>query len=306
VGIAAVGSMFGIPPLVSMILTDIALGLTVSTGRYTIAERIALALGIFELAFFILMVEGLMSDRAGDFDFWAGSTQGSPDWWWLLAANVGAVIMPFMIFYQQSSVVDKGLTEEDIVLSRWDVGIGSVLTQAIMIAVIVAAAVYLQDDGPQNLRSVEEISEAFTKSMGETAGKVIFGLGVVGAAMVAAIVLGLAAAWGLGEVAGYPKSLNSSIPEAPQFYFVYATSILAGNVVALACSASDIVQLCITVNVLNAILLAPVLGFLYGLSRDALPEGQRLKGTEAIVYAAVFTTVVVICWGSTFWSLVSS
>ena len=221
----------------------------------------------------------------------------------MLAANVGAVIMPWMIFYQQSSVVDKNLNEEDLYLARVDTAVGCVLTQGIMIAVIVTAAVYLP--GQTGLGTAGEVGNAFATQMGPVAGHVIYGLGLVGGAMVAAIVVGLAAAWGLGEVMGYPKSLNNSISEAPQFYAVYGSAALVGNLVALSCSDGDVVQLMLLVNVVNSLMLGPVLFFLYGLARHALPDGKKLEGIEAVVVAVVMTTGVLTCWGATLGSIIA-
>ena len=121
--------------------------------------------------------------------------------------------------------------------------------------------------------------------------------------MVAAIVVALAAAWGVGEVAGYPKSLNLSLQQAPLFYLVYFVSMLIGNVVACVCSDEALVTLSIGVEVLNALLLLPVLGFLYLLARKAIPEEHKLQGREAAVYGITFAVIVVICWGSTIYSI---
>merc|ERR1711924_154534 len=113
----------------------------------------------------------------------------------------------------------------------------------------------------------------------------------------------LAAAWGLGEVADYPKSLNLGVREAPLFYFTYFFSVLIGNVCAVGLPPENLVQLNVAIEVLNAILLLPVLGFLFALSVTALPEEQRLQGAAAWFYGCVFAFVVLLCWLSVIASL---
>merc|ERR1740130_863297 len=141
------------------------------------------------------MIQGLMTDSKDEVNLWEFPFESSR-YWYMLAANTGAVIMPFMIFYQQSSVVDKRLTKDDLFLARCDTLFGCILTQLIMIAMMVAAAHSLRSQG--GLDSVSSISTAFTTQLGDVAGKLIFGLGIAGASIIAAIVLACTSAWGIG------------------------------------------------------------------------------------------------------------
>jgi len=115
---------------------------------------------------------------------------------------------------------------------------------------------------------------------------------MIGAAMVAAIVVSLTAAWGVGEVAGYRRSLADHPLEAPWFYgIVTACLVLAG--VLVASDSINLVQLSVGVEVVNALMLPTVLGFLFALSCKALPEQYRLKGPYAwVVGATILVTVV--------------
>ena len=104
----------------------------------------------------------------------------------LVSANIGAVIMPWMVFYQQSAVVEKGLTPDDLPAARLDTVVGSILTQLIMAAVLVAAAAALGTRVVRtSLDTVQQIADALTPVLGETTGRLVFGLGVAGAAIVA-------------------------------------------------------------------------------------------------------------------------
>ena len=106
-----------------------------------------------------------------------------PKYLYLASANIGAVIMPWMVFFQQSSMVEKGLTSADIRPARLDTAIGAVATQLIMAAVLVAVAATLgKAGGDHALDTVEEIVGAITPFLGGFAGKLLFALGMSGAA----------------------------------------------------------------------------------------------------------------------------
>ena len=132
---------------------------------------------------------------------------------------------------------------------------------------------------------MQEISNALTPFLGTAFGRAVFAAGMGGAALVAAIVVSLTAAWGVGEVAGYRRSLADHPLEAPWFYGIFTVClVLAGVLVA---SGVNLVELSVGVQVLNALLLPIVLGFLYALALWALPDAYRLKGPYAIIVGAV-------------------
>jgi len=210
----------------------------------------------------------------------------NPKYEYLVAANIGAVIMPWMIFYQQSAIADKKLTPAHFKAAKWDTAIGAVLTQLVMAAVLIAAAASIRPHAPQaTLNTVGEMSQAMTPYLGAQIGKLIFGLGVIGAGMIAAIVASLALAWGLGEVAGYKRSLEYKPLQARWFYAVYAICVAGGA--TLVGVAPNLITLNVAVQVMNALLLPLVLGFLVRLSMVALPEAQRLKGAYMVVVLGV-------------------
>ncbi len=278
-GLAGVGMLFGIPAWFSMVIVVIFLVAMAWTGTYRTVERIAIMLGIFELVFIVVawqahpsiheMLEGLKSAPFND-----------PKYLYLAAANVGAVVMPWMIFYQQSAVIDKGLDIRHLKHARWDTAIGAIITQAVMAAVLIITAATIGKTNPgAPLDTVHQISEAITPFLGTTAGHLLFALGISGAAFVAAIVVSLTAAWGLGEVTGYRRSLQDHPKEAPWFYSIYTVTLIVGGIIVA--SGFNLVNLSVAVEVMNAVLLPIVLGFLLMLALKALPEPYRLKGWYA-------------------------
>lgn len=283
-GIASVGALVGVPAWACMALVVTGLVLMACTGSYATVERIALAVGLFELVFLVVawrahpephaMVAGAFSIPITD-----------PDYLYLAAANVGAVIMPWMVFYQQSAVVEKGLTASDLPAARADTAIGAVVTQVIMAAVLVvtAATIGRTHEG-RSLDTVQQISQAITPFVGERAGTLIFALGMIGASLVATIVVTLTAARTLGEVLGFRHSLAHAPREAPWFYGVYAGALVLAAMLVL--SGVDLVKLSVGVQVMNAVLLPVVLGFLFMLARRALPAPHRLGGRHAWIVGA--------------------
>ncbi|AOV17044.1 NRAMP family metal ion transporter [Acidihalobacter aeolianus] len=292
-GMVSVGRLYGVPAAFSLTLAAGFLIVVVWTGSYRRVERVAMLMGAFELAFFWVALRAHPNPDAALAGF-SNLPLGNSGYLYLVAANIGAVIMPWMVFYQQSAIADKGLRANALRYARIDTAVGAVITQLIMAAVLVAAAATLgTHPGGAPLDTVEEISEAITPYLGEGPGRLVFSIGILGAGMVAAIVVSLAAAWGLGEVAGYRRSLQDSPQRAPWFYAVYSLVVGAGAVVVGL--VNDLVALSVAVEVMNALLLPLVLGFLFMLGRRALPEPYRLRGLYAWIVGSVI--VLTSCLG---------
>lgn len=281
-GLAGVGSLFGVPPWFTMIVVVCGLTLMAYTGSYLSVERIAMAVGAFELVF--LLVAWKAQPEASAMISGALSIPWQePKYLYLVAANIGAVVMPWMVFYQQSAVVEKKLTIADLPGARWDTALGAIVTQVIMACVLVAMAATLGKAGANStLDTVQQIAGAITPFLGERTGELLFGLGMTGAALVATIVVTLTAARSLGEVLGVKHSLAHTPREAPWFYGFYTTSLVAAGLVVA--SGVNLVALSVGVQVMNALLLPIVLGFLYLLARR-LPKRYRLSGGYAAIVA---------------------
>ncbi len=289
-GVAGVGELYGLPRAVTLPLAAAALLAVVLTGSYRRVERVAIAVGLFELAFFFVAWAAhpdLHALLAGSVDI----PLHSGPYVYLVAANIGAVIMPWMVFYQQSAVADKRLRPEHFTAARWDTAVGAILTQLVMAAVLIACAATIGRAHPDaSLNSVGEMAGALTPFLGTAVGNAVFGAGVLGAGMVAAIVASLAFAWGLGEVTGYRRSLEYKPLQARWFYGVYTACVVGGCVIVGVWP--DLVALNLGVQVMNALLLPLVLGFLIALARRALPPAWRLRGWY---YALVLIVAWVTC-----------
>jgi Mn2+/Fe2+ NRAMP family transporter len=123
-------------------------------------------------------------------------------------------------------------------------------------------------------------------------GRLVFSVGVLGASLVAAIVCSLALAWGVGEVAGYRRSLEYRPFEAKWFYGVYVACVVGAA--ALVWFVPDLLWLNIAAQVLNAFLLPLVIGFLVVLAVKALPEPLRLRGFYLWVLIGISAIVIAV------------
>ncbi len=284
-GVAGVGELFGVPRLVSLGIVTVMLLAIVLTGTYRRVERVAIALGLFELAFFVVAwrAHPQSAELARGL---AHMPITNTAYLYLLAANIGAVIMPWMIFYQQSAVADKKLRPCHYRHARWDTAFGAIIAQAVMAAVLIAGAATIgRLHANASLNTIGDISKMLVPVLGASVGRVVFGFGTIGAALVAAIVVSLASAWGFGEVTGYRHSLEHHPLEAPWFYGIYTIAVIGGAVVVDL--VPNLVALNIGVQVMNALMLPLVLGFLVALAFKALAPEHRLKGPYAWLVVAV-------------------
>ena len=282
-GLAGAAQAFGLPVPAMMAMTVGGLLLIVATGSYRAVERVAIVLGLFELAFVVMA--------------WRAAPGLAPiareavqipvhdhGYLYLLAANLGTSVIPWAIVYQQSASVDKGLGPADVKSARIETLAGVVLCQTITSALLIAAAATF--GGGLALDTVTRIETAFTATLGVAIGRVVFILGLSGGALVATIVVCLTLAWAIGEVLDVEHSLEHQPLQAPWFYAPLTLMLVVGGV--LVASGVNLVSVAVAAGVLNALLLPPLLALLYFLARHALPEPLRLKGFYAGLTGCLF------------------
>jgi Mn2+/Fe2+ NRAMP family transporter len=290
-GIAGVGEMVGLPKGFTVSIATVVLVGVAMTGSYRRVERVAVMVGLGELA----LVPAVVLSHPSMGALAAGLSRlpfGHSSYVYLLAANVGAVIMPWMVFYQQGAIIDKGLPASAMRAERHDTAVGAVLTQAVMVMMVLALAATLGAHGDgRGLATVGEIAGALAPYIGGLASRLSIGLAVLGAALVAALVASLAGAWGLAEVFGWEHSLNERPSRrSAKFYLAYAMAHVVGAALVLA--SIDLVDLVVDVEVMNALLLPIVLGFLLLLERRALPVQDRMRGFRRLTVTAACLLVM--------------
>lgn len=275
-GVAGVGEIYGVSPNLCVPLAGGVLLLIGLSGSYRRIEHITLWIGLFQLAFFavagaahsnmrraVLEMTDLPIDHGG--------------FWFLGAALIGATFNPWMIFYQQSAVVDKALSERTLWLSRAETAFGAALAQLLTAAVLYGAAISFGPYGFNgDLETVGQISQAMTPLLGPSLGRLVFSVGVLGASMVAAVVCSLALAWGMGELCGIRRDLEHHPERLRWFFVVYAAGVTGG--VAIVLFFRNLLWLNIVAQVVNVFMLPLILAFLIILAKVCLPERFRPRG----------------------------
>lgn len=286
-GIAGVGVLFGVPIWLSMVLTIIFLMLLVLLHGYETIERIALFIGAFELIYFVVAWQAHPSLTEISQNL-INIPLHNKSYLYYASAGIGAVIMPWMIFYQQSALVDKKLTINHIKISRLETAIGAIITQAIMIVIMIAIAATIGKKNPGiSLQNIQDISKAITPFLGENIGKILFAFGMLGASLIATIVVLLTAAWSVGELTGFKHSLQDRPKEAPWFYLIFLVILIFGSFVVS--SHVSLIKLNVAIQVLNAIMLPIILGFLFILACKILPKEHKISG-----WYAVFVGIIIL------------
>ncbi len=296
IGIAGAALIFGVDArLMVGAAAAVLIGVSLS-GAYRRAEMLALGLCFLELLFIPAAFAAHPSLASIWHDGILGSQPlGNQAYLLLVAGNIGAVIMPWMIFYQQSATVDKKLKLPDLKFARIDTAIGAVATQAIMIAVIVttAATLYVHhipvDDAAH-------AALALVPLVGKFAG-IAFGAGLIGAAMLGAFVVTLATAWAFGEAFRWPCSLDHPCLQAKRFYGLYAVMILLAAGIVLI-PGLPLVKITIYVEAFNALVLPIVLGFLLVMANDKKILGAR---TNSRLGNFVALSIAAICVSLGLW-----
>ncbi|MGD0018153.1 MAG: NRAMP family divalent metal transporter [Candidatus Limnocylindrales bacterium] len=296
-GIALGAAILGIPGPVAI---GGALALhagMVLTGGYSVFERFALVLSLALFSFVVLAIVGHPNLAHLVSDLNPVPSDVPHDYFALVVAMVGASVMPWMLFYQQSASVDKKLTREDLKGSRLETLLGAFASQALMAAIVIAAAAAMESAAPPAAipANVAELPEGLARlAMGGSAW--LIAIGLMGSGLLALVVVSLSAAWGVGELMGWPHSLNLKPNQARRFYAVYFAEVLPAAVVALV--SADLVRLCVGAMVFNVVVLALPLAFLVRLTSDRellgdLANSRRHEAllwllTAAVLLAGVF------------------
>lgn len=282
-GLAGAAQVFGLPAWPTMAATVGGLILIVITGSYRSVERVAIVVGLMELAFIVMAWRAApgVAEIAREA---AQLPLRDRDFLYLLAANLGTSIIPWALLYQQTASVNKGLGVGNVGAARLETLAGVILCQVITSALLIAAGATLGSGAA--LATVPQIETAFTVTLGAITGRVVFILGLSGSALVATIVVCLTLAWAFGEVLGMQHSLEHHPSQAPWFYGSLVLMLAAGG--ALVASGLNLISLAVGAGVLNALVLPLVLVFLYRLARTALPEPLRLRGAYAVLVALAF------------------
>eukprot|EP00427_Karlodinium_veneficum_P000504 CAMPEP_0169168262 /NCGR_PEP_ID=MMETSP1015-20121227/60906_1 /TAXON_ID=342587 /ORGANISM="Karlodinium micrum, Strain CCMP2283" /LENGTH=415 /DNA_ID=CAMNT_0009241017 /DNA_START=74 /DNA_END=1318 /DNA_ORIENTATION=+ len=291
-GVASVLELWGAGPRLGAVVAAISIVSAVMLCNYRQVEVFGIVVGLFELVFVGTMFFTRPSPQEIVDDMTTFHHRGS--YWLLFSSNIGAVIMPWMIFFQQSAVVARRLnTQSDLQEERKHTLAGSVLTQVIMIGTMVtlAAAPKLGKD----LKSIENIQEVLAPMFGKTPSMILLSLAFVGSALCGAVVVSLAAAWAICEAARWedPFSMDRPISDSPRFYGAFLGIVAVGACIHLL--GVNVVRLNVFIELIDSFLMPLVLCFLWLLvTGPLLPAEARVFGKHKVFLATLFTVVSVI------------
>jgi NRAMP (natural resistance-associated macrophage protein)-like metal ion transporter len=206
-------------------------------------------------------------------------------------ATVGTTLAPWGLTFIQSYAVDKRLSIKDLRYEQIDVVTGAVLTGVIGAFVVVACAATLHADG-RHIHDAGDAAVALRPLAGDAA-TTLFGLGLVGAALLAAAVVPLSTAYSVAEAFDRPRDLNDTLRQAPLFYGTYAGSALVAVTLVLIPGA-PLIPILFLSQALNAVLLLAVLPFLRSLARDPAVMGKYRIGRTASVATALVIALVAV------------
>jgi Mn2+/Fe2+ NRAMP family transporter len=270
IAIQAGGLYFGVPTWVSVL---VGIGMIVGSlllRRYTTWERLLMGLAAFNLLFIpaALMAHPNGRALAHAIAHW-GPLPGGFDTAFvtLILANIGATVTPWMIFFQQSAVVDKGLTRADLPQGRMDTAVGALVAAVTAIATVVAAApLFAHHVDVSNFSSGADFATALRPYIGST-GATLFALGIVEAGLVAAMTISTSSSYALAETLSTKHSLNLDFTDGRLFYgAAIVSALIAGGIVLIP--GAPLLAVTLTVNVVATLLMAPALLFLLLLVND--------------------------------------
>ena len=291
-GVAAGFELFGVSRYVSVPIAAIVLSALVLKGSFRRVEHVLMALSAVFIAYIA-----------------AGFVVG-PDWGsaakglvvptlpltggalLIIAATVGTTLAPWGLSFIQSYAVDKRLTPADLRYERVDVVIGSVLTGVIGLFVVVTSAATLHQQG-STISTAADAAAALEPLAGRFAS-LLFGAGLVGAALLAAAVLPLSTAYSVCEFTGHEGAVDDGYRQAPMFYgsFVLVVAIAAGAVLLPGLSLIPVLVLS---QVLNTVLLLPLLVFMFRLGRDPAVMGEFTTSRRQAVAHLVTIVLTGVC-----------
>jgi len=291
IGMTAALGIFGVPPWLTILGVIALMGFMVLNGRYWTWEKITMVFCLLNLiyipaAFWVkpdthAVLQGILPNLpGGKFD---------NQLFFFLMANIGTTIAPWMIFFQQSAVVDKGMTEKDIPFGKFDTLLGSVLTVVVAAFIIIVVGTVLPGV------EIDDAAQASRMLMGSHGYAGTFmAIGLFDAGLLGAICISLASSWALGEIFGWAHSLNNKIKEAPWFYAAYFLALItAGGVVLIP--GAPLVLITLFVQVVAVTLLPAALVFLILLLNDEKTMGEyRNTLFENIINIGIVSVIVVL------------
>jgi NRAMP (natural resistance-associated macrophage protein)-like metal ion transporter len=290
VGTGAAVALAGVPVQVTVPLAAIGIWLIIVRGSYRSAERIFIW---FTIPFFAYPIAAILAHpdwgKVGRAII-TPQLHASSAYLLLLIATVGTTITPYMQLYLQSATVERGVRIEELRREEGEAVSGAVFACIISAFIVIATGATLFTHGIHEIGTAADAARALTPFAGQFA-ETLFGIGLLGASLLAAAILPIATSYVVSESLGYEKGLGRRAHEAPVFVGIITAMIAVSAIVAVV-PGLPVISLLLGVQVVNGILLPINLFFIWQLSRSRRVMGER--HTRGALDVATGITVVLL------------
>ncbi len=300
VGIGAAMELMGVSKYIAIPLGALLIWYLVIFGTYSNVEKILL---LMTLVFFAYPVAAYMAHpnwtevARGAF---IPSFRSDPAYIFIMVGLLGTTITPYIQIFEQSSLVEKGVARRHYGPERIDAYVGAIFSNLMSISMIVAAGATLYVAGQRDITSAADAARALEPVVG-SAARMLFGIGLLGATLLAGAVLPLATAYAVSEAFGAPKGVNLDFRRGKVFFSLFTALIVVGATLALVPNV-PVMKLLVGVQVLNGILLPIILVFILLLINDkhltADLKNTRRNNVLGVGTLILVTTAVLVMLGS--------
>lgn len=295
VGIVGSMELFGVSRYISVPICAIIVWLIAVKGQYKSVEKVFLLASFFYITY---IFAGVLAKPA-----WMEAMKATikppqmeafkhGEYLYMVIGVVGTTIAPWMQFYLQSSVVEKGITRRQYKASRLDVIVGCIFTDVVAWFIIVACAATLYLHGIRDIREAADAAQALRPLAGQWA-YILFALGLFNASLFAASILPLSTAYTVCEGLGFESGVERKFSEAPFFYWLYTALIVAGGGAVLLIPGRNLIKAAIFSQVVNGAVLPFVLIFMLLLINKKELMGEYVNKLTFNIIAWA-TTVIMI------------
>jgi Mn2+/Fe2+ NRAMP family transporter len=295
IGIATSLELFGLPRLYTIPVCAAIVWLIVVYGHYKSVEKVFLGASFFYVIYIFAALPA--------HPLWRDATLATfkpPDlhafrqqaYLFMVIGVIGTTIAPWMQFYLQSSIVEKGVTRRGYVASRLDVVVGCIFTDVVAWFIIITCAATLWVHGYRDIKVAADAAQALRPLAGDYA-YILFAVGLFNASLFAASILPLSTAYTVCEGLGFESGVGRKFGEAPFFYWLYTLLIVAGGAIVMVIPQERAIHIAVGSQVLNGIVLPFVLVFMLLLINKKDLMGQFVN-TRLFNLIAWATTIVMI------------
>jgi len=290
-GIAAGAELFGVSRYIVVPIAGMGIWWLVRHGSYQRVERVLLGLSLYAVAYVISAL--LVQPDWGEVlhETLVPTIEPSRNYVLAVLATVGTTITPWGAVYMQASIVDKGVTMRSFRGTRADVVFGATIGNVVSAFIIIATAATLYVQGIR-VETAEQAALALAPVAGRWA-ETLFGIGLVGASLLAASVLPLATTYAVCEAFGFERGIDTAPHDAPVFYGLYTVQIVVGAAVVLIPRLNLFLMMWIS-QVANAVLLPFVLVLMLRLANDVDIMGRWRNRRWMNVIVVLMTVLVSI------------